>query len=460
MDKLKILLIEPNESMSDIITKSLQNSFDAEVIIYKTSTEAIDALKKGDSFSLILARNISADESNQEVDTIAVHLLNAIYDLSLKTPLIVIGQFEHALKKYALVSERLRIEEINRLVLKALGLKREDFERLKLPDYVPFLVRHFYLMNNSPCDVYIKLVKKAGDEYVKRLKPNETFSRDDLKKYEEFGVSDLYILKEEYDLFLNSLFTQSLSSLKKSRSLEESVEVIGDSYVLSSELMLTLGITPITITLVDQTINLMKTQIQKTDKIGTLLRKLLDNKMSYSYRHSYLISALSYTLLPKMEWGTGDQQNNLLEKICMVSYFHDIYLEDEKLLKIVDYAEMKSAKLSSREADIINNHAHRAATLIQGYPKLPQGLDLLIKQHHGSSNGVGFPEVLSSAISPLAIFFIVVEDFAKKILAIPDSQENLAQSMREALAPLKEKYQLPSYRKIVTELDSLLNPKK
>lgn len=460
MDKLKILLVEPSESISDLITKSLQSSFNAEVVLSKTSTEAIEYLKTGQAFSLILARNNSTEEPGQEVDTIAVHLLNTIYDLSLKTPLVVIGQFEHALKKYALVSERLRIEEVNRLILKALGLKKEEFEHLKLPDYVPFSVHHFYLMNSSPCDIYIKLVKKTGDEYVKRLNLNESFTKEDLKKYEEFGVSHFFILKDEYDLFLNSLLTQSLSNLKKNRSLEENIEAVADSYILSSDLMLSLGISPITVALVDQTINMMKTQIQKSDKLGTLLKKLLDNKMSYSYRHSYLISALSYTLLPKMEWGSGDQQNNLLEKICMVSYFHDIYLDDEKLIKISDQVEMKKAKLSSRELDILNNHAHRAATLVQSYPKLPQGVDMLIKQHHGASNGVGFPEVLSASISPLAIFFIVVEDFATKVLMIEETNPNLAQLMRDALIPLKEKYQLPSYRKIVTELDHLLNPKK
>ncbi len=460
MENIKILLIEPNDTVGELITKSLQRSFNAEVILYKTSNQATDALKKGEIFSLIIARNRAEATAETPADLIAGNLVNLIYDLSLKIPLVVIGEFEHSYKKYLLVSEPLRLEEINRLVLNALGLKRENFDHLKLPDYVPFPVKYFYLMSNSPCDVYIRLMKKAGDEYVKRLNKGENFDKEALVKYEELGVSDFYITKDDYDVFMNGLFTQTMSNLKKSRTSDESIEVIGDSFVISADLLRSLGFTPICLAMVDQTINMMKSQIQKADKLGPLLKKLLSDKMSYSYRRSYLISAIAYRLLPRMEWGSADQQNSLLEKICFVSYLHDIYLEDEKLLKITDLTQMRQSGLSPREMDTLNNHAHHAATLVQSYPKLPQGVDLIIKQHHGVSNGVGFPEVLTTAISPMAIFFMVLEDFATNILNIPDSNENLAQSLKDAIKPLKEKYQLPSYRKIVTEIENLVTPKK
>lgn len=460
MENIKILLIEPNESVGEIIIKSLQRAFGAEVIFHQSAAEGIQRIKDGESFSLVLVRNQTEESPTVAIEPIAAHFLNIIYDLSLKTPLIVIGEFEHTFKKYALVSERLRIEEINRLVLKALNLKKEDFEHLKLPEYVAFPVKHFYLMSISPCDVFIKLVKKNGDEFVKRLNYGENFTKEDLIKYEDLGLTEFYILREEYEDFMNGLFLQTLNNLKIRRTLAENIEVLGDSFVISTDIMREIGITPGCLAMVDQTVHMMKAQIQKTDKLGMLLKKLLDDKMSYSYRHSYLISALAYTLLPKMEWGSGDQQNILLEKICMVSYFHDIYLDDERLVKIADLEGLKKGGFTSRENDAVMNHAHKAALLVQTYPKLPQGVDLIIKQHHGVSNGVGFPEALTSSISPMAIFFMVVEDFATNILAIAEPADNLSASMKEAIKPLKEKYQLPSYRKIVTEIEGLLNPKK
>ncbi len=460
MEKIKILLIEPSESIGDVIIKSLERAFDAEVIYLQLVHEGVERIKKGETFSLILVRNQTDQTLTAQSEPIASHILNAVYDLSLKTPLIVIGEFEHALKQYALVSERLRIEEINRLVLKALNLKKEDFEHLKLPEFVAFPVKHFYLMSFSPCDVFIRLIKKSGDEYVKRLNYGENFTKEDLTKYESLGLTEFYILRSEYEEFMNALFNQTLENLKKPRTVEGGMEALADSYLVSAGIMRDVGITPGCLSLVDQSIHMMKNQIQKTDKLGIFLKKLLDDKMSYAYRHSYLICALSHTLLPKMDWCSGDQRNVLFEKICMVSFFHDVYLEDERLIKISDGSELKKGGFTPREIDTINNHANKAALLVQSYPKLPQGVDQIIKQHHGVLNGVGFPEVLTASISPLAIFFLVVEDFATKILAIPEPNENLAELMRDAMKPLKEKYQLPSYRKIVTEIENMLNPKK
>lgn len=449
--QLKFLLVEPDEMAGELITKDLQREFGAEVIWHKSTSEALTLIKKKDYFDLFIVRNQSELTANEPVEHIAQLVLNVVYDLSINIPLIVIGEFEHTFKKYALVSDHLRVEEINRLVLKALNLKKEDFSHLKLPDYVPFPIRLFYLMNVSPCNVYIRLVKKAGDDYVKRLNFGEKFNREDLIKYEDVGLKEFFILKEDRELFMNGLLTQSLKAVRTLGDSDDkaSVAKTGDSFVISSDLIKTLGITPACVAMVDQTVTHMRTQITKADKLGPLLKKLLDNQLSYSYRRSYLITLLSYTLLPKMEWGSGDQITIMLDKISMVSFFHDIFLEDEKLLKIMDNESLKKANLSPREKDMVLNHANRAAMLVQSYPKLPQGVDQIIKQHHGVSNGVGFPESLTASISPMAVFFIVVEDFVSQLLAIGDDLSQIPTIVKN----IKDKFQLPSYRKVATEIE-------
>ncbi len=451
---LKILLVEPNESVGDLIAKNLEREFGAKIIHCKTAAEATEPIKKGEYFDLFVVRNSSEETVDMPIEPIAAIFLNLIYDNSLKTPLVVIGEFEHTYKKYALVSDRLRIEELNRLVLKALNLKKEEFSHLKLPDYIPFPIKYFYLMNLSPCDVFIKLSKKSGDEYVKRLHFGENFTKEDLRKYEDLGLVEFFILKEERELFMNGLLTQSLKNLRAPHTIDQAVVMTGDSFVISSDLIKTLGINSTCVAMVDQTVHQIRTQITKTDKLGSLLKKLLDDQLSYSYRRSYMICLMSHTLLPRMEWGSHDQQSNMLEKISMVAFFHDIYLEDEKLLKIMDNESLKKANLTPRERDAVLNHANKAALLAQTYPRLPQGVDMIIKQHHGVSNGVGFPEALTAGISPMAIFFVVIEDFVTCIL-----EHNDLNNFATILKYLKQRYQLPTYRKIVAEIEAMLTKK-
>ncbi len=453
---LKILLVEPHENINEIIAKNFQREFGAIIHSFKTAAEALINVKKNEHYDLYVVRNFSEETVTESTEPIAQLFLNTIYDLNLKVPLIVIGEFEHTFKKYALVSDRLRVEELNRLVLKALDLKREDFSHMKLPDYVPFPIRIFYMMTHSPCDIYIKLLKKSGDEFVKRLNFGENFSKEDLKKYADLGLAEFYILKDERELFMNGLISQTIKAIKSIPSTDDGTAVskTGDSFIISADLIKELGITPACVAMVDHTVMMMRQQISKSDKLGQLLRKLLDNQLSYSFRRSYLICLLSYTLLPRMEWGSGDQQNILLDKLSMVSFFHDIYLEDDKLLKIMDHDSFRRAVLLPKERDLVLNHANRAALLVQSYPKLPQGVDLIIKQHHGVSNGVGFPEVLTASISPMAIFFVVVEDFVTQLL---NQEEHL--NFPVLLKAIHERYQLPSYRKVSHEIEMMFTKK-
>lgn len=148
--------------------------------------------------------------------------------------------------------------------------------------------------------------------------------------------------------------------------------------------------------------------------------------------------------------GGGEQQQLIFEKISMVSFFHDIYLEDEKLLKIMNQAQLKAANLTPEEKDLVTNHAHRAALMVQTYPRLSQGIDLIIKQHHGVGHGVGFPEQFSSSLSPLVIFFIVVEDFVTHCLVLGGLSQ-----FPKMMEILRERYQLPSYRKVLQEIENL-----
>jgi hypothetical protein len=453
---LKILLVEPNAQVGDLIAKNFEREFGAKVTSYKSGAEAIELVKKDEYFDLFVVRNHSQETVDHPVEAIAALFLNTIYDKSMTTPLIVIGEFEHTLKTYAMVSDRLRIEELNRLVLKALHLKKESFGHMKMPDYIAFSTKYFYLMTLCPCDVYIKLVKKSGDEYVKRLNFGESFTKDDLHKYEDLGLEDFYILKEERELFMNGLLTQSLKNLRTHQNIDEAVLKTNDSFVISSDLMKSLGVSSTCIAMVDQTVTQIRTQIMKSDKLGLLLKKLLDNQLSFSYRRSYLICLMTYTLLPRMEWGSVEQLPSLMEKISMVAFFHDIYLlEDEKLLKIMDFETFKKAQLTPRERDAVMNHANKASLLAQSYPRLPQSVDIIIKQHHGVSNGVGFPEVLTSSISPMAVFFVVVEDFVTRVL-----EQGNVDNFANIMAPMRERYQLPTYRKVLTEIELIVSKKK
>jgi len=193
--------------VSSVIEKNLVDHFGAEVVCFSNASDTLEYLDSGEHVSLIISRNKSDDENTASI------CLNFLYDHTVKIPLIVIGEFEHTYKQYALVSGRTRVEEINRLILKALNLKKEDFAFLKLPDFLPYPIEYFYLMSFTPCDVYIKLTKKGETEYVKRFHEAEEFELSDLKKYEDHGLKEFYILKDDNSILMDALLIQTFKEV-------------------------------------------------------------------------------------------------------------------------------------------------------------------------------------------------------------------------------------------------------
>jgi len=444
--RLKFLIIEPKEAICKALKKNAEDYFGASVIEAKDFAEA-SVLLSINQFNLIICKPKTHLDEN-----LGQAILNFLFDKNSGSLVLFLGEFDHPFKKYQCITNTFRLEEINRTIVKMLNLDKDDLAFLKLPDYVGYPIQYFYLMTFSPCEVFIRLIKKDGDEYVKRFHEAETFTRQDLAKYEMLGLKEFYIQKHEMELFLNAFVMQTIQN-SQNVSDEKSVDVLENTFSISTDMMRKMGIGPESKAIADQTINQMVHQVTKSSQLGKMLKKIMDNQGSFSYRRSYLITLLASRILPHLEWGGREQDGALLLKFSMVSFFHDIFLEDEKLLKInsLSQYEQMEFSLSYPERDLVLNHANKAALLLQSYPKLPAGVDILVKQHHGVGNGVGFPDKWTISISPMAIVFIVLEEFATRVLLSPD------QNYKQIVKKCESIFHLPTYRKVLHEIEAMLN---
>lgn len=440
---MNVIILTAKEALNKILSEHFREQFKAHVYSFLDVQSALNEILQNDQIKLIVIKN------NEEDQNFATKVLNQLYDLSRETPVIIIGEYDQSFTNYETIGERLILEELNRVVIKRLKLKREDYAHLKLPDYIPIPVGDLLGLKIVPCDLFIKLNKKEGEDYLKRFKQNDDFSEDDIKTYREAGVTHLFVRKDERDVFYQGFTKDSLVKLRDFplASVDEKVKITSSIFQTSSHFVRELGLSEATIQVVETSIKSLQ-QFVTGDKLGNLLKKLLQSEESYSYKRSAMISAISYHVLPEMDWGSGDQLQQIFQKIHTVSFYHDLSLENEEHLKILFKDDFSAqTKLTSKERDIILNHAQKMATLMQGIPKLPQGVDLIVKQHHGQSNGIGFPDKLTSSISPLAIFFIVVEHFVTLLL---EYKEKI--NFELIFDELYRVHTLPSYRKVVDAL--------
>ncbi len=334
-----------------------------------------------------------------------------------------------------------------------------DLDDAKEESFYEILIENFYLLTEPCCDIYIKISKPTGAEFVKRINAGDQVDKDAIKKYQAMNLTHFYVEYDDYERIMEQILSTSLRSLiDANQSGQDTMEVTADSFEITQNLLDELGVKPMTVRVARAAMKSMMKSVSGDKKLTILLKDILNNESSYSFKRSYLIMLFFNEILPFLGWGSGAQMEQTLEKITFVSFFHDCCLRDEHLLKINSKDDLVNSDLTDIDYALIDHHANKAATLVQSVPNTPPGVDVIIRQHHGSPNGVGFCEKYTNSISPVAIVFIVVESYVTEILnTLYDGRKP---SNSEIFAFLDDEFPLPSYRKIVGLLKNMSMAKK
>lgn len=449
---MNVLIVESNPKAISLLSSALRAEFNANVTIEKHGVPGTAYLSENPMTDIVVVRNVNTSPSNNTEET-AKLILNYIYDNELNCKVLVLGEFEAAGFEFAHLPTRFKVSDFTSIVRKTLGITLEQMKELKLGDYVPIDIQNFYVMNKAPCDTYIKLARSTGDQYVKRIHAGDEFDKDGIQKYESQGVTELHIPKDNKNIFLEAQLKQYLASITDvSKPEPVLVELRSDAYDINQSLIKNTGITEQMILMSQASVKAMAKSVTQNKKLGGLLKNILNNKGSFAYKHSYLISVFSSACMMKMEWSENKQFESNIERMTFAAFFHDILLVEEKHIRIRNKLDLYQAKLDDKEKELVTEHAHRMATFIHEMKQAPRGAEQIIREHHGMRNGIGYAEVLTSSLGAMSIMFIVLEDFVSSLL---DFKENKL-TIKDILDDMNERYQLPSYKKVIKALSESL----
>ncbi len=450
----KLLIIHSQQRIASSLREYLENEYSFETVCAQNSAEVMRRDGLG-GFDGVLCESRYIDSEGRNVLN-AQNLINFIIDNSLKLPVIVLGELEVDYGNFVSLSSKFSLRDVSLQLIKSLGVTDDELRHLKMPDYVPAEIANFYLLSNPCCDIYLKMSKAGETHYVKRIYANDVLDKNIVKRYEKNNLTHFYVKKEDFEKLMGQILAQSLSKVVKAfKEGKKVVEVSSDTFEISQNLLNDIGITPQTVKLAKTSIVAMTKTVIGSKKVSTLLRSLLENETSYAFKRNYLTSLFFYQIIPNLGWGRGEQLKQTMDKVCYICFFHDILLRDEKLLKIHSLDDLNQANLSEEERKLVLEHANMSTTLLQEISGIPSGIDVIVRQHHGALNGIGFPDVYTSNLSPLAICFIVIEKYVVEILKAIEAREKL--KLNSILLELDEFFHLSSYRKIIFELKSLTN---
>ena len=451
----KILIYETDENLLDLLKANLETEIGAELFCCTNHQQVKSVLENRSNLNCLLLRSSYGSQKN------AQSILNfmKLKKLSLKT--IVLGSIEEADNQnqdIITLNKDIKIRELLSILKKELNISEDDIKNLNIPDFFGFKLHYFFLVHKFESDVYLKIKKKDGDQYVKRIMAGDEFDKKLLLKYKQSGLEELYVEKEYRHRFLDILIGENIERLKSlfknagDFSEEQIMQLSNDSYNLSQDLLISLGLSEQAIKMTKASIKTMTETVKSMDKLGPMLQKLMSNEGSYGYKRSHLITLFSYEVLKNIDWFPVDKFDENFDCLVFVAFMHDIVLPTEKLIKIHGKIDLYRADLTDQEKELIKNHANIVSSMVQKYPHAPSGSDIIIKQHHGTTNGIGFSEGHNSNLSKQAIILIVVEKFIIRIMNFRSGKDSLKLILEE----FQEEFTQPSYKKIVDCLIAII----
>jgi len=435
----QVLIVSDSKSNTKLISSELMKRYDFEVIIKESADEAISFLEILGEVDLIISFEMLKGEfsagkiceflnNNQELFPIAMPVM-IVGKLQIEYPkkheIITQAKLEDIVKyagyilgkeksfiqpvfvieepKEEKVQEKTTVfrlpskEILNQLESQGGNISNQEFNA----QLVSMLVDYYGVLS---CDLYIK--KNQSDEYEVRFPKGVKIEKTDFEKLKIKGIRHLYSKNIENTNYLNDT---NLHFLNKMKSLGGDVEVSLSLGAISYDILLdqikSSKFDSFTIELIKLSLKNFDYLVKSEKSLQSFLQAVESKRFLYSFTHAFLTSYFMYLVFDKFSWSKDHSKNKLL----YLSFFHDMALSNDKLIKKHHKFLATKSSFNEEEIKVVLNHGDQMAIILEKIIKAPKELIALIREHHGSFNGIGISETLNPKVYPLSKMFMVME---------------------------------------------------
>lgn len=445
------LVVSDNEILNQLYVINLEVYLATEVVLVLSTQKAMEMLQNGEQFDLIITMNMINGHDS------AVKLNEFLTKNKLSIPMVVVGSLSKEIPDIVVVPSSFNLQNLLRSCAQILGVTAKSMASLEVPEYFAVSAKFLMRLREAPCSIYLQMKKSSEENNFAMIAKKGTEITKVLRKFSDEGIETLYVNRLDRLLVINQISkvlcdfiksTEHLGMVERSDALQAGFEFAASEFCLTPEVAQEIMSIAVACTKVMEEIT------KEAPGLKSLLQLLSSNKEGYIYTHSILASYIAGHIVKKVSWG-GEGH---IEKINFVLFFHDImlapiYLKHPSLKYEEDL--LFSEELDEKEKEVVLNHARLAAEIIITYKRAPMGADLLIKQHHGMTNGVGFAIEFKDDISPLSKIVLISEAFVEEYMKGKESDPKYQIDLKKIIAQLSEKFKKSTYKKIIETLDTL-----
>ena len=441
---IKVLFYEPRLDFLHVYCLNILVYTDAKIIISSNQEEAL-AISAEEDLDFIIINN--SNKENKKKD-ISFHLNNSIKHSKKRPNVLLIGGNHCEFVNFEVKKSDANLKDIIKFIASHAQITAKDMSELWTKEYYPIPIHYLLPGWQSIKNLYVD--QQPREIGRPAIRAGEIISNSFLENIKKVGHEYLYV-KSSGRLDLVSSFSSSVLEVLSTDSgidLRRRNQETSNAYEMVSEQVRSIGVTETSMELAKASIISMEKMIGEIDNIQALYDQIREDELSLRYRHGLVTAYVATHLLNNTDWG----HKNQIQLITYMSFFHDMVLTEDYMLKYEHDSDVMESDLSDLEKSIVINHARLAAKIVSSTKGFPSGLDVLIKQHHGCKMGNSLNKI-SMGISPLAIIFILSEEWAN--LSLEAEEVGKAYTKDKIIRYLKRKYEFPNFLKLIHLLDEL-----
>lgn len=437
--KPKILLYDPRVDFQNTYCLNLLVYTNADLKIFPKLDKLFQFLWEEEADGVF----IHIPKEEKKIEDILFNLYAPIKKKE-KKPVVLIQGISNSPYEELLPFERdIPVKDLVQTFAKKAGITAQYMAKLNVGDY--FEIPTKYLLAGWQV---VKPVYYYDKENQLRplLKEGEFFTPELLEMLKNTNI----LVKSPYRLELINSFTSKLKEkLDQEMPVKERVSLTDTAYQMISSTMQSLELPETSLQLARSAIGSMEKIVNSNRTLSELYKVITDDKTSMRFKHTIVSMFIGHHLLPQIPWASKQHE----ESWSHLCFFHDIMLTKDEWIFIDHEFDLEKLNLDAKDKAIVLNHARLAARVVSQAKELPVGIDTLIKQHHGSKMGDGLGK-MSMSISPLAILFVIVENYTHFLLTEP-AKAKTSEGNHDFIESLFKKFPFPNYKKTIPYLRNI-----
>lgn len=286
---------------------------------------------------------------------------------------------------------------------------------------------HFKIL---PFDLYVKL----GDQkYIKCVHSNEDIDEEMLTKMRKKGLSELHFERKFNRDFSMMLLNNMINKVEGDYSnQEDQLKATNEVFLTTKEIVQSVGLPPRVIQVCESVMERITADVTTNkDKFSTYLTDMkTKSDLHFQFR---FIELTSFIATQMIEAAGGATKDDDIKTVVFCSFFCDISLKDASHLEFRSEESIKDVRHEDQK--LILEHALRSSEIVAKYKNAPLMSEAIVKQHHGSVTGKGFPAFVANEMLPLAKCLMVAQEISYSILKSPEgSSKDQIKNVRNKLS--------------------------